>query len=128
MGCTNGAFDSYGNEVTDNQASWADGQPDFTLGECFYTMKNEENYVYDKPFVQSAGHCSVKRSFVCEKPAVPQNSFTCLSKGFTDLGNKCNGRYDCYDGSDELDCRKLLILYPNDSISEFRYGVILVLL
>ena len=48
---------------------------------------------------------------MCEKPAVPQNSFMCFNHGFTDAGNVCNGRQDCVDGSDEINCGSSNILF-----------------
>ena len=120
--CVTGAYSSYGDMITENQApGWADGQPDFAIGQCGYTKKNKETYAYDKPYVQAMDHCSVKRSFVCERMAAPRGSFHCFSGGYVDMGNLCNRRRDCPDGSDEMDCRKFYIKYSYHVLYLFGY-------
>ena len=111
-----GAFDSYGNVVSENLGVWGDGQPNYAIGQCVYTKKNAEkeekyDYVYDRSYVQAMDHCSVKRSFVCERMAAPSHdTFHCFSGHFVDISNVCDGKRDCADASDELDCRKLQYL------------------
>lgn len=42
------------------------------------------------------------------------NEFTCVSDGHCiDVNYKCDGAMDCIDNSDELDCRKFLIILPS---------------
>jgi len=42
--------------------------------------------------------------------ACTPEQFTCRTDGFCiDLGKRCDMRSDCYDGSDEIGCEKLLL-------------------
>lgn len=95
---------STGEAATDYMAFWADAEPDDADGTCVFAKKNTVEYVYDRPYVWSYGSCLIKRNFVCERMAAPQQSFHCFSGGYVSVNLVCDGRTDCMDGSDELNC------------------------
>ena len=57
--------------ATENMGYWRDNQPDDRRGNCVFSQKNMEDYVYDRPYAWSYDSCYAKRAFVCEKMAVP---------------------------------------------------------
>lgn len=45
------------------------------------------------------------------KPQCRHDEFTCQDGACIPHGRRCDRRRDCHDGSDEIDCRKYLIMF-----------------
>ena len=62
---------STGELASDYQGFWGDSQPNDEDGDCVYLTRNQQDYVYDRPYVFYYGNCYRKLSFICERMAAP---------------------------------------------------------
>jgi len=71
--CTvcNELYWSTGELASDYQGFWGDSQPNDEDGDCVYLTRNQQDYVYDRPYVFYYGNCYRKLSFICERMAAP---------------------------------------------------------
>ncbi|PAV81139.1 hypothetical protein WR25_22383 [Diploscapter pachys] len=77
---------------------WAEHEPNHLNGSCTLARLVKNDLVW------RLSVCNALKPFVCERPACVKGSFFCSSGGCIDESRHCNGKIDCEDSSDELNC------------------------
>ncbi|KAK7004859.1 fibropellin-1 [Biomphalaria glabrata] len=92
------------------QGFWSSDQPDSSDGSCVSASDNAGHYRW------SLVGCENKNPFICQYKACDSESFRCSNDICLSSKYRCDGKEDCQDGLDEINCSSFCkYMYQNES-------------